>query len=140
MMILLHNTVLSHWERTIRIENDSVRLGGQGMIGNMSESQSHSYQSRRLLLSDECMKLDNKKMIIKQRATDPFILNKVQYKYWEKRVCEYKTIETLNLLCNIETINCNSDNYISEKEHIGEHINDDEKDGDINNFFERDYL
>lgn len=127
-------------ETTIRIENDSVRLGGQGMIGNISESQSHSYQSRRLLLSDECMKLDNKKMIIKQRATDPFILNKVQYKYWEKRVCEYKTIDTLNLLCNIETINCNSGNYISEKEHIEEHINDDEKDGDINNFFERDYL
>lgn len=84
-------------ETTIKIKSSSSHDNGS--------SESDSYKSRRLLFADECMKLDNNKLIVKQRAKDPMILNKVQYKYWETPICEFKNVSELKSLRNQVKIN-----------------------------------
>lgn len=69
---------------------------------DINQSESESYQSRRLLLPDEILKFDNNKMIVRQRATDPFILYKVQYRHWKEKFCELKPVSTLNKLKKVE--------------------------------------
>ena len=41
-------------------------------------------------------------MIVRQRATDPFILYKVQYRHWENRFCELKPVSSLRELKKVE--------------------------------------
>ena len=72
---------------------------------DINESESESYQSRRLLLPDEILKFDNNKMIVRQRATDPFVLYKVQYRHWENRFCELKPVSSLEELKKVELSN-----------------------------------
>lgn len=79
-------------ETTIKVKSSSSNDNGSG--------ESDSYKSRRLLFADECMKLDNSKLIIKQRAKDPMLINKVQYKYWENEICEFKKVSELPQLKN----------------------------------------
>lgn len=67
----------------------------------LNQSESESYQSRRLLLPDELLKFDNNKMIIRQRASNPAILYKVQYRHWENRLCSLTPVSSLNRLKNI---------------------------------------
>lgn len=81
-------------DTTIKVSNSNTRKDTL----NYSEGESDSYQKRRLLLSNECMNFDNDKMIIRQRANDPMILYKTQYKYWEKQFCKYKPLSELKPL------------------------------------------
>ncbi|MCJ8343864.1 MAG: type IV secretory system conjugative DNA transfer family protein, partial [Cetobacterium sp.] len=81
-------------DTTIKVANSNTRKDSI----NYSEGESDSYQKRRLLFSDECMIFDNDKMIVRQRANDPMILYKTQYKYWEKQLCKDKFISDLKLL------------------------------------------
>lgn len=67
-----------------------------------SESESQMYQSRKLLLPDEVLKLNNDKMIVRQRGTDPFLLYKVQYRYWEEQFCELIPVEKLPHLPHVD--------------------------------------
>ena len=41
-------------------------------------------------------------MIVRQRATDPFILYKVQYRHWEEKFCELKSVSSLKELKKVE--------------------------------------
>jgi hypothetical protein len=52
---------------------------------------------RRLMLPDECKRLDQSKLILNQRSLFPCLLYKVQYKYWEEptRICEISDIKNL---------------------------------------------
>ena len=68
-----------------------------------SESESQMYQSRKLLLPDEVLKLDNDKMIVRQRGTDPFLLYKVQYRHWEEKFCELIPVTKLPRLPHVDT-------------------------------------
>jgi hypothetical protein len=52
---------------------------------------------RKLLLSDECKRISQSSLIISQLSLFPSILNKVQYKYWNKkdRICAPSFLEDL---------------------------------------------
>lgn len=76
---------------TIKISSSS----NSQQRNSMSQSESQMYQSRRLMLADEVLKLDNKKLIVRQRANNPAILYKVQYKYWENRLCPPSPVHDL---------------------------------------------
>ena len=81
-------------DTTIKVSSTSNRKDKY----NMSDGESETYQARPLLFPTECMEFDNRKMIIRQRANSPMIINKVQYKYWENKICEDSKITDLNEL------------------------------------------
>lgn len=66
-----------------------------GFYSPNSKSQNFNYQSRSLLMPDECMRFDNDKLILWQRSQGQSKLYKVQYKYWENLICARKKIEDL---------------------------------------------
>jgi len=82
---------------TIKVQGLSQKSEG-GLFSINEKSGSENYQQRNLLMIDECMRLDNKKMIIRQRAKNPILINKVQYKYWEYNLCESKEIFNLRTI------------------------------------------
>lgn len=83
---------------TIKTQGISRKNGG--LFGVNTQSESLNYKQRRLLLPDECRRLDNSKMLVIQRSRYPVMLNKVQYKYWiEKyKICDENKIFHLPLI------------------------------------------
>ena len=104
-------------ETTIKTKSSSINDKGI--------SESENYQSRRLLFANECMKLDNKKLIVKQRAKDPMLLNKVQYKHWENPICKFKNLSELKTLKNM--VNINKDIVNVNKDIVKERCNEELK-------------
>lgn len=84
-------------ETTIQIQNTSKK-GDSGLLNVNERSESQNYQQRKLLLPDEIERLDNDLMIVRQRASYPALLYKIQYKYWEDKLCDEVTIENLKEL------------------------------------------
>lgn len=84
-------------ETTIQIQNTSKK-GDSGLLNVNERSESQNYQQRKLLLPDEIERLDNDLMIVRQRANYPALLYKIQYKYWEDKLCYEVTIENLKEL------------------------------------------
>lgn len=85
---------------TIKTQGISRKNGG--LFGVNSQSESLNYKQRRLLLPDECRRLDNDKLLVIQRSRYPVILNKVQYKYWidNYKICEENKLFNLPLIKN----------------------------------------
>lgn len=75
---------------TIKIQGTTKEAKGVFAIDTKSESK--NFHQRKLIIEDECMRLARDKMILRQIAHEPFILNKVQYKYWEKELCTYTEV------------------------------------------------
>lgn len=90
-------------ETTIKVKNS----------GNTESntSESYTYQSRKLLFPSECMALDNNKLIVKQRARNPVLLNKVQYQYWNESICEFKKVSSLEPFRKRADLNENLTNH-----------------------------
>lgn len=82
-----------------------------------SVSSSKHYTQRMLLFPDEVINMDNDIMIIRQRAANPFKLYKVQYRYWEKSICEDAFLEELPLLGG-ESVDIKVLNKLPESEGI----------------------
>ncbi|MGL5381752.1 VirD4-like conjugal transfer protein, CD1115 family [Clostridium sp.] len=88
--------------KTISVNGKSQ--SNKGLILS-SKSNSISYTSRKLMFPEEVMSLKNTKYIITQRANNPALIEKVQYKYWKNknRICEEREIKETKL---IESIKC----------------------------------
>jgi type IV secretion system protein VirD4 len=84
-------------ETTIQVQNTSKK-GDSGLLNINERSEAKNYQQRKLLLPDEIERLDNDLMIIRQRASYPALLYKIQYKYWEEKLCDEVTMESLKEL------------------------------------------
>lgn len=84
---------------TIRTQGNSAKDEG---IMTSGKSISESYNQRPLLYPDEVERLDNRKLIVIQRATNPIILNKTQYRYWEKPIVEPLKVDELPLLSRFD--------------------------------------
>jgi len=82
-------------DTTIKIQSTHNKTSG--ILTDDSSSQSQNYYMRKLLLPDECKRISQSSLIISQRSLFPSILNKVQYKYWNKkdRICTSSFLEDL---------------------------------------------
>ncbi|MHB8276147.1 MAG: VirD4-like conjugal transfer protein, CD1115 family [Candidatus Humimicrobiaceae bacterium] len=82
-------------DTTIKIQSTHNKTSG--ILADDSPSQSQNYYMRKLLLPDECKRISQASLIISQRSLFPSILNKVQYKYWNKkdRICASSFLEDL---------------------------------------------
>ena len=80
---------------TIKIQG--IHRNSEGVFGRNSQSESLNYQTRNLLLPDECKRLSQSKLILNQRSLYPSLLYKVQYKYWEEstRICKISDVKDL---------------------------------------------
>ena len=80
---------------TIKIQG--IHRNSEGVFGRNSQSESLNYQTRNLLLPDECKRLSQSKLILNQRSLYPSLLYKVQYKYWEEstRICKTSDVKDL---------------------------------------------
>lgn len=87
-------------DTTIKIEGTSKK-GDNGLLTVNDRSQSTNYNSRKLMLPDEIERLNNDLMIIRQRANYPALLYKVQYKYWEEKICEEVRVDKLRKLSSL---------------------------------------
>ena len=65
------------------IKSENISYEDNGVMGQKKSSKSEGHQSRPLKFPDELMRMKSNKMIIHQRGTDPYELEKVQYRYWE---------------------------------------------------------
>lgn len=77
-------------DTTIKVQGMSQSSDG-GILPVNKKSESHNYQSRRLLKPEECINFDNEKLILVQRGKAPAKLYKTQYKYWEYQLCDIKS-------------------------------------------------
>lgn len=100
-------------DTTIKVESTSKK-GDNGLLTVNDRNQSVSYHQRKLMLSDEIERLDNDLLIIRQRANYPVLLYKVQYKYWEEKICDEVRVEDLNELTPLS---------VGEYENINEEVN-----------------
>jgi len=82
------------------IKTQGIHKNSEGLFGRNSQSETLNYQTRKLMLPDECKRLDLSKLILNQRSLFPSLLYKVQYKYWQKdnKLCEISDIKDLSLL------------------------------------------
>ncbi len=82
------------------IKTQGIHKNSEGLFGRNSQSESLNYQTRKLMLPDECKRLDLSKLILNQRSLFPSLLYKAQYKYWQEdnRLCEISDIKDLPLL------------------------------------------
>ena len=82
-------------DTTIKIQSTHNKTSG--ILTDDSPSQSQNYYMRKLLLPDECKRISQSSLIISQCSLFPSILNKVQYKYWNKkdRICAPSFLEDL---------------------------------------------
>ncbi len=82
------------------IKTQGIHKNSEGLFGRNSQSESLNYQTRKLMLPDECKRLDLSKLILNQRSLFPSLLHKVQYKYWQEdnRLCKISDIKDLSLL------------------------------------------
>ena len=80
---------------TVSTQGTSTTPKGYGVD---TVSSSKNYAQRMLLFPDEVINMDTQLMIVRQRAANPFKLYKVQYRYWEKSLCEDAYLEELPLL------------------------------------------
>ena len=101
-------------ETTIQVQNTSKK-GDSGLLNINERSEAKNYQQRKLLLPDEIERLDNDLMIIRQRASYPALLYKIQYKYWEEKLCDEVTMESLKELDPLPKLI--SKNEISESDY-----------------------
>lgn len=79
---------------TIKTQGISQKAD-DGIFTINQKSESQNYQQRNLLFPDECKKLDNRKLILIARANNPVQIYKVQYKYWEYKLCNERKIQSL---------------------------------------------
>ena len=74
-------------DTTIKIQNTSKK-GDVKLFDLNDKSESIAYNSRKLMFPDEVRRNDNNLFIIWQRSRFPALLYKVQYKYWENKLCK----------------------------------------------------
>lgn len=117
-------------DTTIKIQGMSQKAE-DGLFAIRQKTESQNYQKRKLLLPDECMRMDNGKLIIRQRANNPCLLNKVQYKYWLDNVviCKFKEVSEIKPLKHkLEAISVNN---ITVKETEKDYIEEVEQEYEI---------
>ena len=80
---------------TINVQGISKNI--EGILESGRQSQQQNYYARNLMLPDECKRLCQEKLILNQRSFYPSLLNKVQYKYWERplRICDLSDVKDL---------------------------------------------
>ena len=74
-------------DTTIRVQNTSKK-GDVKLFDLNDKNESAAYNSRKLMLPDEVRRNDNNLFILWQRSRFPALLYKVQYKYWENKLCK----------------------------------------------------
>ncbi len=65
------------------IKTQGISRRKEGFLSGGFENESLNYTARKLLLSDEVKRFDNRKLILSQRADYPAQLYKVQYRFWD---------------------------------------------------------
>lgn len=118
---------------TIRVDGESGDKGGSVFELN-KKTHSNSYSGRKLLMPEEVQKLDNNLLILVQRATNPSLLYKVQYKYWEYQLSKPLDVDSLPLYKNNKEMNYNP---IYETNHQREYIEDKDYDKAEESIFEK---
>lgn len=85
-------------DTTISIQGISKK--NDGVFSSNAATESLSYHQRKLLMPEECKRMDISKMLISQRSRYPVQLYKVQYKYWESdnQICEKVSVFDLPLI------------------------------------------
>ena len=80
---------------TIKIQGTSKNMGG--FLESTKKSESLNYNTRNLMLPDECRRLPQRRLILNQRSFYPSLLYKVQYRYWERqvRICDLSSVKNL---------------------------------------------
>jgi type IV secretory pathway TraG/TraD family ATPase VirD4 len=81
---------------TIKTQGTSSKVGG--LMTSSGNSQSQNYTKRELMFPDEVKRMSNSKLIVLQRGRFPLMLNKTQYKHWNKPIADPLELHELPLL------------------------------------------
>lgn len=114
---------------TIKIQGTSKK-DDKSLLTYNARTENESYIQRKLMLPEECSSLDKEKLIVVQRANNPVILNKSQYRYWKYKICNPKDIFEIREMGE-DKYNLNEINNIQDKYREVENIKDKAKDIDI---------
>lgn len=113
---------------TIRVQGESGERDSS-VFSVKKKSDSNSYNQRKLLMPDEVQRLNNDLLILNQRANNPALLYKTQYKYWEYKLCEEVTLDSIpKFKQNHKVIGLDeNENSYKEMERIEAHVREIDK-------------